>query len=64
MNPANKNSLIHTAVPTLFNVPNPPPRLAPKRFLPKCQVTASPTPEPEPQPSSSLTDLPDTTTGQ
>ena len=43
MNPAKKNSLIHTAVPTIFDVPNPPPLITPKRPLPKYRcVTPSP----------------------
>ena len=35
MNPAVKNRLIHTAVPTIIAVQNPPPLLTPKRQLPK-----------------------------
>ena len=27
MNPAMKNGLIHNAVPTIFDIPNPPPKL-------------------------------------
>ena len=30
MNPAMKNRLIHNAVPTIFDIPNPPPKLTPK----------------------------------
>ena len=30
MNPAMKNRLIHNAVPTMFDIPNPPPKLTPK----------------------------------
>ena len=33
MNAAVKNRLIHNAVPTLFDIPNPPPLLTPKRCL-------------------------------
>ena len=32
---AKKKKLIHTAVPTLFDIPNPPPRLTLKRSLPQ-----------------------------
>ena len=35
MNPVVRNRLIHTAVPTVIAVPNPPPLLTPKRQLPK-----------------------------
>ena len=45
MNPAKKNSLIHTAVPTIFDVPNPPPSVTPKRPLPK-HTCATPPPKP------------------
>ena len=31
---AQRKKLIHNAVPTLFDVPNPPPRLTPQRPLP------------------------------
>ena len=35
MNPnVKKKKLIHTAVPTIFDIPNPPPRVTPKRPLP------------------------------
>lgn len=35
MNPnVKKKKLIHTAVPTLFDVPNPPPKVTLKRSLP------------------------------
>ena len=33
MNCAKRNSLIHNAIPTISNVPNPPPLLTPKRSL-------------------------------
>ena len=34
MNPnVKKKKLIHTAVPTIFDIPNPPPRVTPKRPL-------------------------------
>ena len=36
------NRLIHTAVPTLMNLPNPPPKLTPSRSLPKCQIVPTP----------------------
>ena len=35
MNAAVKNRLIHNAVPTLFDIPNPPPHLTPKMMPPK-----------------------------
>ena len=35
MNISTKNKLIHTAVPTLMNLPNPPPKLTPSRPLTK-----------------------------
>ena len=35
MNPLIKKRLIRTAVPTLMNIPNPPPMLMPTRPLPK-----------------------------
>ena len=39
MNPnIKKKKLIHTAVPTLFDIPNPPPRVTPKRPLPNRQI--------------------------
>ena len=49
MNPVNKKSLIHTAIPTLFDVPNPPPRITPKRGLSKRQRTTPPVLEPLPE---------------
>ena len=39
MNPAKRNSLIHNAVPTIFDVPNPPPLLTPRRPIPKRHET-------------------------
>ena len=30
MNPAMKNRLIHNDLPTIFDIPNPPPKLTPK----------------------------------
>ena len=39
MNPAKWNSLIHNAVPTIFDVPNPPPLLTPRRPIPKRHET-------------------------
>ena len=39
MNAAVKNRLIHNAVPTLFDIPNPPPLLTPKRCLQKKSAT-------------------------
>ena len=39
MNPAKRNSLIHNAVPTIFDVPNPPPLLTPRRPIPKHHET-------------------------
>ena len=63
MNPVNKKSLIHTAIPTLFDVPNPPPRITPKRGLPKCQRTTPPVTEPLPQQSSNLPELPEAAKG-
>ena len=42
MNPAKKNSLIHTAVPTIFDVPNPQPSVTPKRPLPKRTCATQP----------------------
>ena len=50
MNSAKKNSLIHTAVPTIFDVPNPPPSVTPKRPLPKCTCATPP-----PKPSTAMT---------
>ena len=35
MNPVEKRSLIHTAIPTFFDVPNPPPRITPNGPLSK-----------------------------
>lgn len=35
MNASKKNSLIWNAVPTIFQVPNPPPKVTPKRAPPK-----------------------------
>ena len=35
MNAANKNKLIHNAVPTIFNVPNPPKQVTLKRKIPE-----------------------------
>jgi hypothetical protein len=34
MNADQKNSLVHDAVPTLFDIPNPPPKVTIKRKLP------------------------------
>ena len=42
MNPQAKKSLIHNALPTLFDVPNPLPKLALKRPPPKEQITIAP----------------------
>ena len=42
MNPAVKNRLIHTAVPTIIAVQNPLPLLTPKRQLPKRILPPSP----------------------
>ena len=42
MNILTKNKLIHTAVPTLMNFPNPPPKLTPSRPLPKSQIVPTP----------------------
>ena len=47
MNTAMKNKLIHNAVPTVFDVPNPPPKLTPKGQLPKYHPLASKIPKPE-----------------
>ena len=42
MNISTKNKLIHTAVPALMNLPNPPPKHTPLRPLPKCQIVPTP----------------------
>ena len=42
MNISTKNKLIHTAVPTLMNLPNPSPKLTPSRPLPKHQIVPTP----------------------
>ena len=63
MNPVEKKSLIHTAIPTLFDVPNPPPRITPKRALPKRQRTTPTANEPQLEQSSILPELPDDVTG-
>ena len=44
MNPSKKNRLIHNAVPTLIVQQNAPPKLTPKRLLPKqrCQPIPAP----------------------
>ena len=63
MNPVEKKSLIHTAIPTLFDVPNPPPRITPKRALPKQQRTTPTANEPQLEQSSILPELPDDVTG-
>ena len=42
MNPENRNKLIHCAVPTLFNIPNPPHKLQGKRQLPFRKQTSNP----------------------
>ena len=39
MNAAVKNRLIHNAVQTLFDIPNPPPLLTPKKMPPKKSPT-------------------------
>ena len=44
MNISTKNRLIHTVVPTLMNLPNPPPKLTPSRPLPKRQIVPTPFP--------------------
>ena len=65
MNLVEKKSLIHTVIPTLFDIPNPPPRITPKRALPKRQRT-TPSPsigEPQPEQSSTLPELPDEVKG-
>ena len=51
---AKSNSLIHNAVPTIFDVPNPPPLLTPKRSLPMCHIDTceASTSNSEPQPQS------------
>ena len=54
MNCAKRNSLIHNAVPTIFDVPNPPPLLTPDRSLQMNQVDTceASTSNSEPQPQS------------
>ena len=42
MNVVKKNSLVHNAVPTLFDVPNPPPKVTMKRKLPNRTETVEP----------------------
>ena len=42
MNISTKNKLIHTAVPTLMNMPNPPAKLTPSRPLPNHQIVQTP----------------------
>ena len=42
MNISTKNKLIHTAVPTLMNLPDPPPKLTPSRPIPKSQIVPTP----------------------
>ena len=44
MNISTKNRLIHTAVLTMMNLPNPPPKLTPSRLLPKHQIVPTPSP--------------------
>ena len=63
MNPVNKKSLIHTAIPTLFDIPNPPQRITPKRSLPKRQRTTPPVTEPLPEDGSHLSELPEAVKG-
>ena len=46
MNPAQKNRLIHNAVPTLIAQHNAPPKLTPKRPPPKQRYQPIPTPPP------------------
>ena len=46
MNPAQKNRLIHNAVPTLIAQHNAPPKLTPKRPPPKKRCQPIPTPPP------------------
>ena len=46
-NPAMKDRLIHNAVPTIFDIPNPPPKPMPKPQLPKYHPLCSKTPQPE-----------------
>ena len=46
MNPAQKNRLIHNAVPTLIAQHNAPPKLTPKRPPPKQRCQPIPTPPP------------------
>ena len=45
MNVAQKNSLMPHAIPTLFDVPNPPPKVTIKRKLPTRHPSAEPTPK-------------------
>ena len=57
MNCVKRNSLIHNAVQTIFDVPNPPPLLTPKRSLSMhhidiCEASTS---NSEPQPQSTKT---------
>jgi hypothetical protein len=42
MNTANKNKLVVNAVPTLFDVPNPPPQVATKRPFPRRTTVPEP----------------------
>ena len=44
MNISTKNKLIHTAIPTLMNLPNPPPKWTPSRPLPKHRIVPTPSP--------------------
>ena len=41
MNPSEKKSLIHMSIPTIFNMPNPPPKVTPRRQLPKQHLATS-----------------------
>ena len=50
MNPAQKNRLVHNAVPTLIAQHNAPPKLTPKRPPPKQRCQPIPTPPPPPTP--------------
>ena len=45
MNPKIKKSLIHNAVPTIFDVPNPPKTVTPKRSLPEKRSSKSEQPQ-------------------
>ena len=49
-----RNSLIHNAVPTIFDIPNLPPLLTPKRSCPMCHIDTceASTSNSEPQPQS------------